>query len=230
MSLVPHQSTKSKSKKQQHKFYHFEHIKHNDLSDNNNLWIGDSGTSCHFTNDDTGMFNWEPIHDEIGVGNGNIVVATKRGSIRLVVHQRNGNRSNITLHGCKYIKGLSTNLFSITTALSRGWSLSNKNVHIILTKDDGRIVFDTLDPTTHGVLMMVRMVPIPQPISHHHHVKLRHHANNMKELRRPTTRSQTSTLRQHKHNNASNPAHFPVGMNVNANSAITSISVLLMTR
>jgi hypothetical protein len=115
------------------------------------LRIGDSGASCHFINDDSAMFNWRSIYDEIGVGDGNIVVATKEGSVRLEVQQRNGKQNIILLHGCKYIEGLRNNLFSITTALSKGWKLSNKGVHIVLEKDNGTIVFETLDPTTYGV-------------------------------------------------------------------------------
>jgi hypothetical protein len=123
------------------------------------------------------MFNWKQIYDEIGVGDGNIVVATKQGSVKLEVHQRNGQRSTITLHGCKFIDGLRTNLFSITTALSKGLKLSNKGVHIVLEKDNGKIIFDTLDPTTYGILMTVKMARISTSNTkhqqHHHAYSLR---------------------------------------------------------
>jgi hypothetical protein len=56
-----------------------------------NVWFGDSGASCHITNNDTGMFNWKTIDDDIGTGDGRSVTAIKEGSIRLKVCQRNGD-------------------------------------------------------------------------------------------------------------------------------------------
>jgi hypothetical protein len=131
------------------------------------IWIGDTGASSHFTNDDTGMFDWTTIHDHIGVGDGNAAVATKQGKLRLQVIQKNGNRCTIVLHNCLYIPDLPTNLFSITTALGKNWQLSNKGIYLQLTKDNQQIVFDTIDPTSQGLLMTVRMVPIPCSKLHH---------------------------------------------------------------
>jgi hypothetical protein len=81
------------------------------------LWIGDSGASCHFINTDKGMFNFKHIYDKIGVGNGNVAIASKEGSVKLKVYQKNGETCNITLHNVKYIKNLKTNLFSIDQRL-----------------------------------------------------------------------------------------------------------------
>jgi hypothetical protein len=103
------------------------------LQPRRHIWIGDTGASCHFTNDDCGMFNWKPINDKIGVVDGNVAVATKEGNIRLRVMQRNGKVCIVTLHNCKYIPTLPNNLFSITTAIARGWKLTNKGVHICLS-------------------------------------------------------------------------------------------------
>jgi hypothetical protein len=46
------------------------------------MWIGDSGASCHFTNDDSGFIKWRSINDAIGVGNNDVSIATKVGTIR----------------------------------------------------------------------------------------------------------------------------------------------------
>ncbi len=128
-----------------------------------NLWIGDSGASCHFINTDFGMYNWKYIHEKIGVGNGNIAIATKEGSVKLQVFPKTGEKYVVTLHGVKFISNLQTNLFSITTALTRGWKLSNRGVHIVLTNTNGgTIIFDTPDPTTDGLLMTARMIPLPE--------------------------------------------------------------------
>lgn len=133
----------------------------NNMSEhNNNIWLGDSGASCHFTNDDTGMYDCHPIRHAVGTGDGGTIFATKEGKLRLKVIQRNGNTSQIVLTGCKYISSLPTNLFSITSALQKGWQLSNVGVHIRLSQGDQEIVFDTIDKTTRGVLVTVGMIPI----------------------------------------------------------------------
>jgi hypothetical protein len=31
------------------------------------IWMGDTGASCHFTKDDTSMFQWRKIHEKIGL-------------------------------------------------------------------------------------------------------------------------------------------------------------------
>jgi hypothetical protein len=135
-----------------------------------NMWIGDSGASCHFTNDDTAFIKWRTINDVIGVGDGSIAHASKIGTDRLEVHQKNDKRSIVCLNGCKYVKGLRKNLFSITQALTKGWTLSNNGVKITVSKkhgnEFGQISFDTIDPGTTGVVMMVKMVAKPYDHTH----------------------------------------------------------------
>jgi hypothetical protein len=83
------------------------------------------------------------------------------GTIRLEVIQRNGQRSIITLNNCKYIPELRNNLFSITKALTMGWKISNTGIKLVLSEysgtEKGCIVFDTINPTTSGLVMMVKI-------------------------------------------------------------------------
>jgi hypothetical protein len=138
---------------------HIDHI--NNVSEhNNNIWLGDSGASCHFTNDDKCMFECRNIRHTVGTGDGGTIFATKEGKHQLKVLQCNGDTSQIVLTGCKYIPSLPTNLFSITSALQKGLQLSNVGVHIQLSKNEQQIVFDTIDKTTRGVLVTVEMQPI----------------------------------------------------------------------
>ena len=188
------------------------------------LWIGDSGASCHFINTDFGMFDWKRITEEIGVGGGNVAMATKEGSVKLKVIQRNGEKSFITLTNVKFIKNLQTNLFSITTALTKGWTLSNRGVYIVLEKNDGRIIFDTPDPTTEGLLMTAKMIPLPLPtpthkcyaMSHMSH-KTMHHQNTpgdklFKEIfydKKGNSVWKTTSKPKHKMNNVRVPTSSP---------------------
>jgi hypothetical protein len=80
---------------------------------------------CHFIKDDKYLFNWKPINDVVVVGDWTTQIATKEGSLYQHVLQNNGAKCHIVLHGFKYISGINTSLFSITTALAKGWHLSN---------------------------------------------------------------------------------------------------------
>jgi hypothetical protein len=52
------------------------------------------------------MFNYKHIQEPITVGDGTMALATKEGSIKLQVIQRNGNTNVIVLHNCKYLASL----------------------------------------------------------------------------------------------------------------------------
>ena len=49
-----------------------------------NTWIGDSGASCHITNDEKGMFNVIEIQESIQ-GSSGTMPATKKGKLGVTV-------------------------------------------------------------------------------------------------------------------------------------------------
>ena len=106
-----------------------------------NTWIGDSGASCHMTNSDIGMFDWKRIDEEITIGNGRPMKATKVGSIRLETIQKNGSMTSFMMTNVKYIPELYCKLFSLTTALDKGFHLGNRGRVIYLEKGDFRLEF-----------------------------------------------------------------------------------------
>ena len=108
------------------------------------------------------MFNWHPINDEIVFGDGRSAIATKKGSVCLEAIQRNGTKTLITLDNCKYVPSLANNLFSITRALAKGWTIGNKGIHIHLQKNGKTIMFDQINSTSSGFVMHAHMRPVPQ--------------------------------------------------------------------
>ena len=46
----------------------------------NNTWIGDSGASCHITNDNTGLYDISDI-DKLIQGSSGILLAAKKGKL-----------------------------------------------------------------------------------------------------------------------------------------------------
>jgi hypothetical protein len=125
----------------------------------NDLWLGDSGASCHMTNSDEGMYNCRDIKSPIKIGDGRTLYATKIGMKKLVVIQKDGSTLDIILDECKYVPGLWINLFSITKAVGNKWNLSNKGQSIVLSKNKTTLMFDRLMQTDNGAVVGVIMKP-----------------------------------------------------------------------
>ena len=111
-------------------------------SKNHKLWLGDTGASCHMTYCDKGMYDFQTVTSNVTVGNGNVMKTLKIGKKKLKFTNSNGQQFNIILENCKYIPDLHVNLFSITQALSNGWTLSNKDKIISLHKNNLHIDFN----------------------------------------------------------------------------------------
>jgi hypothetical protein len=125
----------------------------------NDSWLDDSGASCHMTNSDEGMYNCRNIKSPIKIGDGRTRYATKIGTKKLMVIQKDGSTLDITLEECKYVPSLWINLFSITKALGHKWNLSNKGQCIVLKKNSNTLMFDRLMQTDNGAVVGVIMKP-----------------------------------------------------------------------
>jgi hypothetical protein len=53
------------------------------MTDERYMWIGDTGASCQFINDDSAYIQWRNIHDAVGVCDGTFAIATKIGTVCL---------------------------------------------------------------------------------------------------------------------------------------------------
>ena len=62
----------------------------------NDIWIGDSGASCHLVNDDTYMYDVKIIKEMIKIGNGVGIEATKVGKIKAKFIQKNRDEHFLT--------------------------------------------------------------------------------------------------------------------------------------
>jgi hypothetical protein len=128
-------------------------------STNKNLWIGDSGASCHMTCSLDGMTNIRDINSLVQVGSGESLKCMKVGDKHLCAIQSDGMMSDVVLQDCKYVPDLFTNLFSITKALQGGCSILNKGVTMTLSKGNLNLTFDKQLQTDTGVNTGVEMVP-----------------------------------------------------------------------
>jgi hypothetical protein len=57
-----------------------------------NTWIGDTGSSCHIVNDDTGLYDITPISEVVGGIGGQSIRATKMGRLNVVIKQADGTQ------------------------------------------------------------------------------------------------------------------------------------------
>jgi hypothetical protein len=130
------------------------------------IWICDSGASSHYCVSDRGMFDVRDIDEKIRVGNGNLLLATKIGNLKLDVTQIDGTKFTITLQDVKFVPDLWVNLFSINQALKKGYRISNDNIVISLSKGLNKITFDRFFKAKDGTVSGIMMTPCENPVAY----------------------------------------------------------------
>ena len=93
------------------------------------------------------MFDVKAISEEIRIGNGKTMRATKVGMLRCKVLQKDRKSFEVTLTEVKYAPELWVNLFSIGQTLSNGFQISNDGIIIHLTKGTTLLTFDKVIQT-----------------------------------------------------------------------------------
>ena len=122
-------------------------------------WLGDSGASSHMCNDDTNFIECHKINTKIRIGDGHLLRATKIGTMKLEVVQKNGTTQSIILKEVQYVPDLAINMFCITKALDNGWTISNKEIFVSLSKKKVKITFDKVFRTEYGVVLGIELRP-----------------------------------------------------------------------
>jgi hypothetical protein len=128
-------------------------------SDKTNLWIGDTGASCHMTNSLDGMFNLKSVTSAVQVGTGSTISCTQISDKRVMICQKDGRCTFVVLKNVKYLPNFFTNLLSITTLLKNGWLISNVGVLITLTNGNLSFTFDQIIHTDSGCVVGLDLVP-----------------------------------------------------------------------
>jgi gag-polypeptide of LTR copia-type/Zinc knuckle len=121
------------------------------------IWIGDSGASCHYCNNDAALYDYTIISEDITVGNGNVMTAPKMGKLRCQILQKNGERFVVTLEDVKFVPDLWINLFSIGKALKNGFNLGNDGETIKLMKGKTVILFDRCLKSKNGFVPAIKL-------------------------------------------------------------------------
>jgi hypothetical protein len=67
----------------------------------NDLWILDSGASCHYCQSVEGLTNVKEINESIKIGNGDLMKATKMGNLKCEMTQINVEKFTVMLNNVK---------------------------------------------------------------------------------------------------------------------------------
>ena len=73
--------------------------------------------------------------------------------------QIDGREQVIVLENCKYVPGLTLNLFSILKALDNKWNITNEGLNMKLKKGTDQIIFDQFITMDTGTVAGVNMEP-----------------------------------------------------------------------
>ena len=124
-----------------------------------NTWIGDTGATLHMVNSDRGMTNVKIINERIKMGNGKFTTATKQGMLPCIIKQADRKDKECKTK-VKYIPEICCNLFSITAAMKKGFSMSSKDMVITMSKGNFSFKFDKMgEMATGGFLIGIEIVP-----------------------------------------------------------------------
>ena len=136
----------------------------------NNIWVGDTGASCHMRPSISGMYDLEPGSGGIKVGSGKILKAVKVDKFKGEIIQKDGSMKLIVLNKVHFVPDMYCNLFSITSAMDDGFSLTGrKDLFLALQKKDLVIKSDHVIKSGGGKLVRVKMKPTnksPSPCIH----------------------------------------------------------------
>ena len=125
-----------------------------------NTCLGDTGATTHMFNKDDGMFDVKEVRIPIKIGNGRALMATKKGKMRAKIIQKDGTEKIAILENVYYVPELWTNLFSINSAIKKGFKIGNEGFYLTLTKGNFKITFDRVMHTENGFVVGIDIIPI----------------------------------------------------------------------
>ena len=99
---LEYQDNKSEVEMKQNKVLFMNHTT-NEAKINENIWIADSGASCHMTNSLEGMTDLKTDYYRIKIGNGNILMGIKKGTYERMVVSKDNKKTRIQLRNVRYV-------------------------------------------------------------------------------------------------------------------------------
>lgn len=104
-------------------------------------WIADTGASTHMVNSKEFIFNLRSKNATVSVGNGQRANINLMGDLKGKILNSDGSKHEVMLKDVSYVPSMCCNLYSLTTAIGKGFSLGNKGRMITLEKEGLRFDF-----------------------------------------------------------------------------------------
>ena len=117
------------------------------------IWIADSGATVHTTPHKSGIYNEQKSNEGVTVGNGVKMTTEMTGMLTGMMVNKNGFEIEKMTMPVSYTPGGTFNLFSVTSAMTKGWVIrGSSETGIILSKGNHTITFDIPITTKNGVV------------------------------------------------------------------------------
>ena len=125
----------------------------NEAKINENIWIADSGASCHMTNSLEGMTDLKTDYSRIKIGNGNILMGIKKGTYEGMDVSKDNKKTRIQLKNVRYVPDMFCKLISLTQAMRNGYDVLGKKDKITLSQGKSRVSFDRVIKSGKGIIL-----------------------------------------------------------------------------
>ena len=124
-----------------------------------NTWIADSGATTHMCNSLEGMFDLKDVNISISVGDGRKMTTVKVGKFKGDLVDLEGNTTKVVLTEVSYVPELMVNLFSLTAAMERNFSVIGTKEGIEIKKGEWKLRFNTKFGTPKGHVFGACILP-----------------------------------------------------------------------
>ena len=114
------------------------------------IFIGDSATTSHMTNNKTGVYDLKPIRGSVMIGNGESISCTHKGKLDVICKHKDGSTAKHTWE-VNIVPKLNHDLFSFTKAIKEGWQMHGR------WKEGGLMI--ELSQTSKTSIKFDRMIP-----------------------------------------------------------------------
>lgn len=125
------------------------------------FFLFDSGATSHMTNSEDGLLNTRAIDRDVQVGNGEIVKATKIGSLKTTLEDVNGKKVSVLLNDVSFVPDLKFNLLSVGKIASNGASIVYKKEGAFIDFDTTKIALKSIANGAVYGLSIDRVMAIP---------------------------------------------------------------------
>ena len=120
---------------------------------NDNIWIADSGASCHMTNSLEGMKDIKTDYSKIKIENRKTVMSIKKGTFEGMAVSKDSKKTMIQLKNVRYVPDMFCKLISLTQAMRSGYNVLGKKDKITLSQGNFQVSFNRVIRSRKGIIL-----------------------------------------------------------------------------